>query len=46
MLVYAGRKTASDALLLTIGHFVDSRTSDDTFRLCTTLPTFHKDNKP
>ena len=46
MMVYAGSQTDVDALLLVCKHFPDEHNSDNGFRLCTTLPTFHKDNKP
>ena len=46
MMVYAGSQTDVDALLLVCKHFPDEHNSDNGFRLCTTIPTSHKDNKP
>ena len=45
MMVYAGFKTVSDALLLVGKHFPDEHNSDNGSRLCTTLPS-HKDKNP
>lgn len=46
IMVYAGSQTDSDALLLVCKNFLNDRDTDNSFRLCTTLSTSHKDNKP